>query len=89
LALAGENSVKKLRRFIVLAAVLAGGSAFAGGQDACLGCHETSDFKGVSADAIATAVKDAGIRPHKKFSDLSDAEIQAIADVLAGVPAGG
>jgi cytochrome c551/c552 len=76
--------VTTLKSLIATAALCAMTPAFGGGHDACLGCHEPdAEFKGMSADSIAAAIKDAGIRPHKKFSGLSDEEIQAIANALA------
>jgi hypothetical protein len=57
--------------------------ALGDGHDACQGCHDADEFSGMSAEAIAAAVKDISIRSHKRFKDLSDETIAAIAGAFA------
>jgi hypothetical protein len=38
----------------------------------------------MSATDIEVSLRDSGISPHKKFADLSDEQIQAIATNMAG-----
>ncbi len=74
----------KKKPCLALAAILAAPIAFGGGHDACLNCHAPAEeFNGMSAQEISTAIKDAGIRPHRRFADRSDEEVQAIADALS------
>jgi hypothetical protein len=63
--------------FLVMPAVLANAGA-------CTKCHEAAEFTGMSADDIAAAARDISIPPHKKITDLSDEQLEAIAAELAG-----
>lgn len=56
---------------------------FAAESAQCMTCHDRSDFSGMTAGDIVTAVKDAKIPPHKRFAGVSDEELQAIAAELA------
>lgn len=63
--------------FLVTPAVLAN-------TGACTKCHEAAEFTGMSAGDIAAAARDTSIPPHKKITDLSDEQLEAIAAELAG-----
>ena len=63
--------------FFVTPAVLAN-------TGACMKCHEAAEFTGMSVADIAAAVRDTSIPPHKKITDLSDEQLEAIAAELAG-----
>ena len=58
--------------------------AFAADASTCMGCHDSDEFAGMSAADIVADAKDPGIPPHQRFADLSDADLQAIAEELAG-----
>lgn len=59
-------------------------TASAANSSACMGCHDNDEFAGMSAGDIAAAAKDASIPPHKRFAELSDADLQAIGKELTG-----
>ena len=63
--------------FLVTPAVLAN-------TGTCMTCHEAAEFTGMSAGDIAAAARDTSIPPHKKITDLSDEQLEAIAAELAG-----
>ena len=63
--------------FLVTPAVLAN-------TGACSKCHEAAEFTGMSAADIAAAARDTSIPPHKKITDLSDEQLEAIAAEFAG-----
>ena len=63
--------------FLVTPAVLAN-------TGACTKCHEAAEFTGMSAGDIAAAARDTSIPPHKKITDLSDEQLEAIAAEFAG-----
>ena len=65
-----------LAAFFVTPAVLANISA-------CTKCHEAAEFTGMSVADIAAAVRDASISKHKKVTDLSDEQLEAIAAELS------
>jgi hypothetical protein len=68
---------------ILTATTSLGSTAFAADSSACIGCHDDGEFSGMSAANIAAAVKDTSIPPHKRFAELSDADLQAIAKEFA------
>jgi len=58
--------------------------AQADGHSACAKCHDADEFSGVSAAELEAGLRDTSIPPHKKFTELSDEQVQAIAAELAG-----
>ena len=63
--------------FLVTPAVLAN-------TGACTKCHEAAEFTGMSAADIVAAARDTSIPPHKKITDVSDEQFEAIAAELDG-----
>ena len=58
--------------------------SFGADTSACMNCHDADEFSEMSAADIVADTRDPGIPPHKRFADLSDAELQTIADKLSG-----
>jgi hypothetical protein len=71
---------------LLLAGLLVGSAAVADGHSTCSKCHDADEFVGMSATDIEVSLRDSGIPPHKKFADLSDEQIQAIATNMAALP---
>ena len=59
-------------------------AGFGADTSACMDCHDDDEFTGISAADIVAAARDTGIPPHKRFTDVSDDDLQAIAAELAG-----
>ena len=77
--------MKAIRSFFLSLALLMFSPAnFAADTSACMNCHDADDFFEMSAADIITDTRDPGIPPHKRFDDLSDEELRAIADELSG-----
>ena len=68
---------------LLLTGMLTSPATMAGGHDACQSCHNADEFQGLTAEEISDAVRDRTIPPHGKFSELSDAEVQALAEAMA------
>lgn len=79
-----SNSKVLLASVCLVAVPLAVPLAIAADKSACMGCHADDEFAELSAGDISAAVRDAGIPPHKRFADISDADLTAIAAALAG-----
>lgn len=58
--------------------------SFGADTSTCMKCHDSDEFSGMSAADIIADARDPGIPPHKRFADVSDADLQAIAEELAG-----
>lgn len=58
--------------------------ALSADTSACMNCHDDDEFAGMSTADIVAGATDATIPPHKRFADLSQEELQAIATELAG-----
>jgi len=71
------------RSILAVAALFAATSAFSGEEEACTGCHAPGDLEGMSADAIVEEIRNGGFPPHKKFADLGDEDLKAIAIAMA------
>jgi hypothetical protein len=88
LLISERNDGKLTMRFETLAILTAltsfGSTAFAADSSACMDCHDDGEFSGMSAANIVAAVKDTSIPPHKRFAELSDADLQAIVEEFAG-----
>jgi len=69
---------------LLLAGLLAGSAVVADGHSTCSKCHDADEFFSMSATNIEVSLRDSGISAHKKFADLSDEQIQAIATTMAG-----
>ena len=77
--------MKKINAFFIsLSLLMLSPISFGADTSACMNCHDADEFSEMSAADIVADVKDPGIPPHKRFADLSDADIQAIADKLSG-----
>lgn len=76
-------SFRYLCSFLV-AGLFTTAAALADGHIACAKCHEAEEFAGMSAASIEADLRDTGIPPHKRFAELSDAQVQAIAAELSG-----
>jgi hypothetical protein len=59
-------------------------ASFSADASACMNCHDDDEFSGMSTADIIADARDPGIPPHKRFSDVSDEDLQAIATELAG-----
>jgi hypothetical protein len=74
-----------MRKISFLIALLAlSPVSFGADASACMGCHAADEFAGLSSADIVADLTDAGIPPHKRFADLSQEEIEAIAAELTG-----
>ena len=58
--------------------------SYSADASACMNCHDGGEFSGMSAADILADVRDPGIPPHKRFADVSDEDLQAIAEELTG-----
>lgn len=58
--------------------------AIGGDATACMNCHDSGEFSGMSAADIIAAATDPGIPPHRRFADVSQEDLEAIAAELAG-----
>jgi hypothetical protein len=75
----------KLRLLVITAPLLAlSPVAFSADASACMNCHDDGEFAGMSTADIIADTRDPGIPPHKRFSNMSDEDLQAIAAKLAG-----
>jgi len=70
--------------FLTVAAVFAAPAAFSGEEEQCMNCHAGEDFEGMSTDAIIDEIKNGGFPPHKKYAELGDEELKAVAAAIAG-----
>jgi hypothetical protein len=77
--------MRKLRLTAICTALLSI-SPLACGADAsaCMNCHDDDEFSGMTTADIIADIRDPAIPPHKRFSDVSDEDLQAIARDLAG-----
>jgi hypothetical protein len=73
-------------KVISLLVTLLAFSSICFGADAsgCMNCHDADEFAEMSSADIVADIKDPGIPPHKRFADMSNEELQAIAAELAG-----
>jgi hypothetical protein len=68
---------------ITAIAVMITSPAFASDEKSCMKCHDADEFSGMPTTDIVAAVKDPSIQPHKKLSNISDEQLQAIAAALS------
>ena len=48
----------------------------------CLKCHTVEEFKGLDAAAIREVLADPGIPPHRRFAELTEAQVAEILEAL-------
>jgi len=44
----------------------------------CEKCHDAEEFDGLDAEAVREALTDTAIPPHRKFAELTEAEVKAL-----------
>ena len=77
--------MRKLRLTAICAALLSISSlACAADTATCMKCHDNDEFSGMNAADIVADIRDPAISLHKRFADVSDEDLQAIARDLAG-----
>lgn len=72
-----------LARSLALLFILSLGSTATADPSACLNCHTAQEFSDLDAKAVAEALADAGIPPHGRFAELTEAEVQALLDAMS------
>jgi hypothetical protein len=77
--------MRRLRLTAICTALLSISSlACAADKATCMKCHDNDEFSGMTAADILADIRDPAISRHKRFADVSDEDLQAIASELAG-----
>jgi hypothetical protein len=77
--------MRRLRLTAICTALLSISPLVCGADtSACMNCHDDDEFSGMSTSDIIADIRDPAIPRHKRFADVSDEDLQAIASELAG-----
>ena len=74
--------MKKSLVLFLTALFLSAPAALAVEPGDCSMCHDTDDLKSASAEALLAALKDANLRAHSQFADVTEAEVQQLVEAL-------